>query len=242
MKVTKREIIFSVAIVAVMLIFGIVLSDKINDSLMNSYQEYNTALQINDDPELFRYGMRTNVGNAFVHGNLAAVGFVSYPEVEGQYATMTKVTERYTMHTRTVTRTRTVNGKTQTYTTTENYWTWDSIDRDYLHVDDISFLGVEFPYGTINYFPEHSITTIYQTSHLRDVYYGSDLEYEGTIYTVLSDNTISNTTFYCNSSIEETINFLEVKWQLVVFWIVWVLLIGGLVYGFYYIDNRWLEG
>ena len=28
MKVTKREIIFSVAIVAVMLIFGIVLSDK----------------------------------------------------------------------------------------------------------------------------------------------------------------------------------------------------------------------
>ena len=90
MKVTKREIIFSVAIVAVMLIFGIVLSDKINDSLMNSYQEYNTALQINDDPELFRYGMRTNVGNAFVHGNLAAVGSVSYPEVEGQYATMTK--------------------------------------------------------------------------------------------------------------------------------------------------------
>ena len=54
MKVTKREIIFSVAIVAVMLIFGIVLSDKINDSLMNSYQEYNTALQINDVPEIFK--------------------------------------------------------------------------------------------------------------------------------------------------------------------------------------------
>ena len=84
--------------------------------------------------------------------------------------------------------------------------------------------------------------SIYQTSHLRDVYYGSDLEYKGTIYTVLSDNTISNTTFYCNSSIEETIDSLEIKWQLIVFWIVWVLLIGGLVYGFYYIDNRWLEG
>ena len=197
MKITKRETIFSVVIVAAMLILGIVLSDKINDSLMNSYQEYNTTLQINDDSELFEYGMRTNIGNAFVHGNLAAVGSVSYPEVEGQYATMTKVTERYTMHTRTVTKTRTVNGKTQTYTTTEHYWTWDTIDRDYIH--------------------------------------------EGTIYTVLSDNTISNTTFYCNRSIEETIDSLEVKWQLIVFWVFWILLISGLVYGFYYIDNRWLE-
>ena len=71
MKITKRETIFSVVIVAAMLILGIVLSDKINDSLMNSYQEYNTTLQINDDSELFEYGMRTNIGNAFVHGNLA---------------------------------------------------------------------------------------------------------------------------------------------------------------------------
>ena len=52
MKITKRETIFSVVIVAAMLILGIVLSDKINDSLMNSYQEYNTTLQINDDSEL----------------------------------------------------------------------------------------------------------------------------------------------------------------------------------------------
>ena len=73
MKITKRETIFSVVIVAAMLILGIVLSDKINDSLMNSYQEYNTTLQINDDSELFEYGMRTNIGNAFVHWNLAAV-------------------------------------------------------------------------------------------------------------------------------------------------------------------------
>ena len=62
-----------------------------------------------------------------------------------------------------------------------------------------------------------------------------------TDYTVLSDNTISNTTFYCNRSIEETIDSLEVKWQLIVFWVFWILLISGLVYGFYYIDNRWLE-
>lgn len=241
MKVTKREVIFSIVIVSVMLIFGIMLSDKINDSLMNKYEQYNTALQIQDDAELFKYGMRTNVGNAFVHGDLAAVGSVSYPDVEGQYGSMTKVTERYTMHTRTVTKTRTVNGKTQTYTEIEHYWTWDAINREHIHVNAITFLGVEFPYGKIDYFPENHIDTIKLSHDLRDVYYGSDLSYTGTIYTVLTDNTISNTTFYANRTIEETIDSLEVKWQLIVFWVVWVLLIGGSVYGFYYIDNRWLE-
>ena len=49
-------------LVAAMLILGIVLSDKINDSLMNSYQEYNTTLQINDDSELFEYGKHYNQG------------------------------------------------------------------------------------------------------------------------------------------------------------------------------------
>ena len=242
MKVTKREAIFSVVIVAVMLIFGIILSDKINDSLMNKYEQYNTALQIQDDAELFKYGMRTNVGNAFVHGDLAAVGSVSYPGVEGQYGSMTKDTEQYTMHTRTVTHTRTVNGKTQTYTTTEHYWTWDRINREEIHVSSITFLGVEFPYGTIDYFPEQEITKISCGINLREVYYGSDLSYTGTIYTVLADNTISNTSFYCNQEIDEVIESLEIKWQIVLFWIFWVSLIGGLVYGFYYIDNKWLEG
>lgn len=142
MKITKREVIFSIALICVMLIVGIVLSDKINDSLMEQYQKYNTALQINDDPELFRYGMRTNVGNAFVHGDLAAVDPVSYPEVDGLYGSMTKVTERYTRHTRTVT-TRDSNG--HTHTRTEVYWTWDTIGREYRNATTISYLGVEFP-------------------------------------------------------------------------------------------------
>ena len=105
MKITKREVIFSIALICIMLVIGIVISDKINDSLMEQYQKYNTALRINDDPELFKYGMRTNVGNAFVHGDLVAVDPVSYPEVDGLYGSMTKVTDRYTMHKRTVTKT-----------------------------------------------------------------------------------------------------------------------------------------
>lgn len=239
MKITKREIIFSVALICIMLVIGIVLSDKINDSLMEQYQEYNTALQINDDPELFRYGMRTNIGNAFVHGDLAAVDPVSYPEVDGLYGSMTKVTERYTRHTRTVT---TRDSNSHTHTKTEVYWTWDAIDREYRNATTISYLGVEFPYGTIEYFPENYITTIKISSHFRDKYYGSDISYTGTLFANLSDNTISQTSFYNDMTIDKTIEYLEAKIQLVIFWIFWTILIGVATYGFYYLDNRWLEG
>ena len=60
-----------------MLIFGVIIHGNINESLMLKYQEYDTALQIDNDSELFAYGMRTNVGNAFVYGDLKAIDTVT---------------------------------------------------------------------------------------------------------------------------------------------------------------------
>lgn len=196
-------------------------------------------MRIEDDTELFRYGMRTNIGDAFVHGDLTAVDPVSYPEIDGLYGSMTKVTERYTRHTRTIT-IRDSNGKT--HTKTEEYWTWDAIDHEYRNATTISYLGVEFPYGTIEYFPENYITTIKLSSSLRDKYYGSDISYTGTLFASLNDNTISKTIFFNDMAIDETIEHLEQKSQLVIFWLFWIILIGAATYGFYYWDNRWLEG
>lgn len=237
--ITKREVLFSIAIVCIMLVIGLVLSDKVNDSMMEQHQKYNTALQINDDTELFQYGMRTNIGNAFVHGTLKVVDPVSYPEVDGLYGSMTKVTERYTMHTRTVT-TRDSNGNTHTHT--EVYWTWDTVHREHRNASTISFLEVEFPYGTVDGFSENYIKTIRLSHDLRDKYYGSDIAYTGTIFTTLSDNTITPTNLYQDMSIDETIKHLESKTELVLFWFFWILLTIGVVYGFYYLDNKWLEG
>lgn len=55
--------------------------------------------------------MRTNAGNAFVYGDLKAVDTVTYPEIGGEYIYIEKVKERYTMHTRQVAHTTTMNGK-----------------------------------------------------------------------------------------------------------------------------------
>ena len=94
MKIKKREVILSIVIITIMVIIGLVISDKINQSLLEQYLEYDTAVQI-DTEELFRYGMSTNIGNAFVYGDLKAVDTVSFPEIEGKYSYIKKEEQEY---------------------------------------------------------------------------------------------------------------------------------------------------
>ena len=79
---------------------------------------------------------------------------------------------------------------------------------------------------------------------MRCKYYGTGTRFKGTIFTELKDKTISdNTHFYQDRTIDKTVEHLESKevfWQ-VLFWIIWIGLIGAVVYGFYYLDNEWLE-
>lgn len=241
MQTTKREILFSIAIVCVMLVIGIIISNNISNSMMDKYQEYNTALQIDNDRELFEYGMRTNIGNAFVYGELKAIDPVTYPEIGGEYSYVEKVKERYTKHTRTVTKTKTVNGKTKHYTEQEDYWTWDQVDSESIHSEKISFLDVEFDYGKIPFPGTTHISTIKESSRIRYQYYATDTNYVGTLYTVLADDTINNTNFYNKYNIQESIEYLESEWALIVFWIFWILLTVACVGGFCCLDNRWLE-
>lgn len=238
MQITRREVLFSVIIVVVLLVIGFLIANGINVSLLDKYQEYDTALQIDNDKELFEYGMRTDVGNAFIYGTVQAVDPVTYPEIGGEYSHAEKVKERYTMHTRVVTYT---DGKGHTHTRTETYWTWDVVDRDYIHSQLITFLGVEFKYSDIDFECDEYITTIKESSHVRYKYYGTPLSATGTVYTELSDHTIHHARFYSGEDIESTIKNLESKWQLVVFWFFWILLMVGAVIGFYYFENRWLE-
>ena len=122
---TVRELMFSIVIILIMLMGGFFISEKIASHNDEQNQEYYQAMQIDGNAELFRYGMRTDVGNAFVKGNLVAVDPVTDPGIGGVPAAYIKVEEQhYNRHTRQVAHTRTVNGKTQTYYTTEVYYSW----------------------------------------------------------------------------------------------------------------------
>lgn len=240
-EITKREILASISIIAVMILFGILISSKISECQMDKNEIYNKAVKI-ESQEMFQYGMDTNVGNAFVYGDLKAVDTVTYPEIGGEYMYVEKIKEQYTMHTRQVAHTRTVNGKSQTYYTTETYWTWDKVGSEDIKCKEILFCGVIFTSNKIDLPGIDYIDTIKESSHVRYKYYGVDTEYKGTIFTDLRDKTISdNTSFYNNLTIDETIERLESDFPIIIFWIFWVILIGGMVFGFYYLDNRWLD-
>lgn len=236
-EITKREILASISIIAVMILIGILISSKISEYQMDKNEKYNKAVKI-ESQEMFQYGMDTNVGNAFIYGDLKAVDTVIYPEIGGEYMYVEKVKERYTRHTRQV---RHSNGKTTWYTT-ETYWTWDRVGSEDIKCKQISFCDIVFPSNKIEMPGTDYIDTIKESSHVRYKYYGVRTKYTGTIFTDLRDKTISdNSNFYNNSTIDETIEYLESSVGTVIFWIFWVILIGLAVFGFYYLDNRWLD-
>lgn len=239
-EITKREVLASIAIIAMLLIVGLGMSDKISDKIADKNEKYNKAIKI-ESKELFDYGMRTDVGNAFVYGELKAVDPVTYPEINGEYIFIEKVTEEYTRHTRTVT---TTDSKGKTHTKTEEYWTWDVIDSESKHSKELMFCGIKFPYKKI-YIPEtRYIDTISTGYYLRDVYYGTKAKHKGTIFTKLKDGTISDkSNFYKDQKTEETKEYLtkSEKGWIILFWVAWIVVIVVIVIGFCYFENDWLE-
>lgn len=241
MEIKKREVIASVVIISFMLILGFTINEKIQLNLLESYQIYDTAAQI-DSKELFEYGMKTNVGYAFVFGELKTLDPVSYSEVSGEYSYIEKEEQEYREHSRTVTKTYTDSeGRTQTKVEIEYYWTWDTMRTESKSATKISFLDVEFAYEKIPFPSSHQIEIIDTGYHKRNVYYATDTSFQGTLFTSLKENTINDTKFYQNRTIVETIEHLETGSEIVAFWILWIFLTIGLVIGFYYLENRWLD-
>lgn len=240
MEITKREILVSISIVAVMIAVGFLISGKISEHEMDKNEKYNKAVKINSQ-ELFRHGMDTSVRDAFVYGELKAVDTVTYPELGGEYMYVKKVKEIYTQHTRTVT---TVDGNGRTHTTTQTYWSWDAVSSEDIKCKEITFCGVKFPSNKVALPSKKYINTVNESYYVRYNYYGIGTSYTGTIYTKLMNGTISdNSRFFENSNIEETISYLETesKGGVILFWIFWIAATAALVYGFCYLDNNWLE-
>lgn len=237
MEITKREIIFSSIIISVMLIIGLMLSDKISDSITDRNEIYNKAIHI-EDKELFEYGMRTSIGNAFVYGDLVAIDTVSYPEVDGDYLYIEKVKERYTQHSRIVSY---KCGK-RTCTRTQIYWTWDKVGSEEKKSEKVTFLDVEFNFNQFLTPSAEYLTTIKESSRIRYKYYVVPNKVTGTIFTNLRDKDIGEKNLIrINMTSEETYNHLTTgKWSLWLFWVIWVSVIGFIVYYFYRLKNKWL--
>ena len=238
MEITKREILASISIIGIMLVIGILISGKISEYQMDQNEMYNKAVRI-ESSDLFQHGMNTNIGSAFVYGDLKAVDTVTYPEIGGEYMYVEKVKEEYRMHTRTVTHKRSDGS---TYTTTETYWSWDRVGSEHIKCNEIEFCNIKFSSDKFDIPSTNHIDTIKVSSHVRYKYYGTETKHTGTIFTELKDKTISDSTnFYKDKTIEETADMLHSEGLPIVFWIIWICITGIGVYAFYSLENRWLE-
>lgn len=206
---------------------------------MDRNESYYKAVKI-EDAELFKHGLETNIGNALIYGELLAIDPVSYPEIDENYMFIKKIKEKYVMKTRVVTE---VDSKGKTRTKTETYYEWDVVKRESIEANKLTLLGEEFNVSQFNLSGEEYIKTIKESSSVRYKYYGVPSKIKGTIFANLSKGTISNNNIpiYANMTIAEVIESLDSDLLGIVFWIIWILLICGVVYGFYYLDNDWLN-
>lgn len=266
-KVTKREAITSLVIVFVLLFVGFFISNAIADKVADTNAAYYTAVKINDDPTQFEYGMRTNIGNALVHGDLETVDPVTMSGLLNDYMYVEKVYEKYTMHTRTVTHT---DGKGHTYTTVQTYYTWDYHGHDVTKASTVNFLGVDFPiekfaldwHTTLNLNTETTDNTILDISQgnycYPDGFWESvgDIRYHynvipktstGSIFVRLADEDITPVFGKKVELIKKTpAEIVEDKQDsenipVIIFWVLWSVGIIVLVVIYVARENNWLE-
>jgi hypothetical protein len=147
MEVTKREILFSTIILAVMIGLGVWISNPIVSSLTKNALETVSAVQIKDSDK-FGYIKRTNAGRFLAEGPLVANDTITIPDIPGQFSYIEKVKEVYTRHTEVYT---TTDGKGHVKTHTRTYWSWDVKGREKFETEDYNFLGENFTKKEIGY-------------------------------------------------------------------------------------------
>lgn len=246
MEIKKREVLFSAIIVLVMIAVGFLISGAITEHMQREAEKYTTAVRIEDATQ-FTYGMKTDVGNALVYGELQAKEPVTDPALEEEYLTIRKVREEYTMHTRTVTYTDS-NGKTRTKK--ETYWTWDYAGSWDQGSEMVMFLGCEFETERLHLPEGDSIRTkdgstyLYERTYIRYYFTGLPSPFDATIHADLREGGIGDgVEVFMNRTPEEVVEdqLNGQKIAVIIFWVVWLLLTGRSVLGFLYLENRWLD-
>ena len=257
MEITLREILVSIAIFLVLSGIGHLIYGNIDDK--SAIKKYETAQIIEDNKEKLDYLVNTKFGNVLVSSTFKTSDkdAVKFDEINGKYAFIKRVKERYTMHTRTVC---SGSGKNRTCRN-EIYWTWDYVDSDRKYAKNIDFLGYSFDgEKLLNQVPNKNLKLsekiykqkykkikakyVYETSNVRYYYKYIPLNFKATIFTNTRDKEIFKdyTLFYEKTpeQVVENIKFTT-KTSKLLFIVVWSLMIAGVIYWYISLDNKYLE-
>ena len=235
--ITKRELLFSVILLLLFIIGGILIGNTIHQNNVDKATQYISAVHINNDDASFQYNLKTNVGNALVHGYIYTCDPVGCYELGGNYTSVKRTKEVYTPHTRTVIHT---DSQGNSYTTVETYYTWDLVRTWHDHAQYVNFCGVQFSYDKLPYDRLRYLDTVYKSTTVRYQYYGSQIEDNITIFTNLNENTINDAAIYY-AALDAVLEDIQKETNLTIFIICWSILSLGATFGFTMLENNWLE-
>ena len=241
-EITPRELLFSVTIIAVLIGIGIWIVNPILRKTNEKALAVISAVEVSDS-EKFGYIKRTNVGNFLAEGEMSTVNPVSIPDIEGQYLSIKKDKERYTMHVETYT---TTDSKGRTTVHTRTYWSWDVVDSEKWEADSVLFLGEKFALDSIKYHPHRTHNTTIKdptNSNLRYVYYTHPENFNGLLRGVADNKTFTELSFNRDGTIEAVVSKAERRTHNspIVFWVFWWIFIIIVVGVFFALENYWLE-
>lgn len=242
-EITKREILFSVTIIALFIGIGVWLSNPIVASATKDALETVSAVKVSD-AEKFGYIKRTNVGRFYAEGTLIANDTIRLEEIPGGYSFIEKVKEEYRTHTQVYT---TTDGKGHTTTHTRTYKSWDVMHRDKYETKDYTFLGERFTKGDIGYRPlSQRDTVIYNRkfwgNDIRYVYYTVPVDIDGVLSGMADNKTFTKLNFSQGGTIKGIEKSAEgwIHTAPILFWVLWSLLTAAVVVLFYICENKWL--
>ncbi len=260
--ITKGEISIIVIAFVVWTLLAVVFNNMIKNHTLKANEKYYKAIQIDNDESLFEYAVRTDSGNALVHGNLSAVDTVTIPEITGEYLAVRIEIEKYVQKSKIVEK-KDNNGKTIRKKKTWEEWEYYSSSTK--TSNDVEFLGIEFPYSKFNIgcfeavelseniSPEYSekvkwgklyegSTFFERIGDLRYTFFVIPKTKEVTIFTKLKDKNIYDVKVHYKT-IPEVMEGIE-KYKNVpniIFTILWYVLFVGGAYYFAMQRNAWID-
>ena len=223
MKKNKILIAIILIITFLMIILGIYFSNALKENHQQKLKKYDSALQINNEED-FTKAINTN-NNTYIlaYGTVEAINPISYSDISGEYMTIKKEKQKYTMHTRRVRHSSGTGKFKTTYYTTNIYHTWDTISEEEKHCDYIKFLGQIYDYGYISNNNYIYITTVDKENDIRYKYYVSDKSFKGTMFAYIQNHEIKDMTFYHDKDINTILKEQKSNIYLYLFWIFWII-------------------
>lgn len=236
-EVTKREVYVSFIGLCIAIIIGFCIATAIQNHQDECNRKYQQAIQLADSTQ-FNYAFKTDAGHTLAYGTVSAVGSVSDGRV-GPYMSIHRRLEEYTKHYRTVC---TGEGKNR-QCHTESYWTWDYRSSKDWCVSHLRFLGRTFRFSEFASLPgEMYVSTDNFAYHQRYVYFARPLQYTGTLYGNIVGHGLYDPEFKDNVGLDSAVDAFSSKYGVVIFWVVFVIVVGIVIIVFVAAENRWLNG